>query len=392
MSSGAHTPNTPNTPVQLQPISQDWVNVECEDCSGLDKIPRHPQPALPPKKRTSSNPLLDMSGSSYHRNPRQVVAVVKEILTESCRSVSDPDLTSSMDKGERCSTSSGEVELEVGGAVVRDSSSSSMPRQRLRGSEKGKPPYNVRYSDNSLERSEVKKILDGIESMSESMEQPLDNGGILGSGAKWKSVLPTSKSKKNHKHHKDIQKIKKTSKIFHSSDDVMDQLQGSGQHGQHGGGDKEGRRSSSGSPQEIHSPVPKKKNGTGIFKLSKKKKHSIPLRPTPSPLDDNPFSGADSPGVGGNSSENGHSLVFVNDMPGVYPLEGDEVSPKHHTVSLPVHQVEADRQQEVDANFNLQTLIQPVNKNWVKCGYLWLRMKLPNGRYAWTHIVSHTIL
>ncbi len=374
-------PLTPSTPSQV--ISHDWVAVECDDCSGLDKIPRHPPPA---QKRTHSNPLLDTNV----RNPRQVMAVAKEILTESCRSISDPDLTSSLDK-ERCSTSSGEVELEMSGSVVRDSSSSVSVVSRG-GSSKVRPPYyNIRYSDNSLERSEVKKMLDSIAGMSDTVllpgEQLLANGVVAGGGGKRKHGL-SSKIKKSHKH---IQKIKKTSKIFHSSDDLMDQISSSGHHGYSTGDkDKDGRRSSSGSPQEIHSPVPKKKNGTGIFNLSKKKKkHSIPLRPSPSPLED-PFGSSDTVGgTGGNygSSENGHGLIFVNDMPGVHPLEGEE-SPKHHTVSLPLHHVETDRQQEVDAYFNLQTLVQPVNKSWTKSGYLWLRMKLPNGRYAWTHIVS----
>ena len=37
---------------------------------------------------------------------------------------------------------------------------------------------------------------------------------------------------------------------------------------------------------------------------------------------------------------------------------------------------------------HLHSLVAPVPKGWVQCGYLWLRMKLPNNRYAWTFIVS----
>ena len=40
------------------------------------------------------------------------------------------------------------------------------------------------------------------------------------------------------------------------------------------------------------------------------------------------------------------------------------------------------------SNFDLEGLVKPVDKNWTKSGYLWLRMKLPNNHYAWTHIVS----
>ena len=41
------------------------------------------------------------------------------------------------------------------------------------------------------------------------------------------------------------------------------------------------------------------------------------------------------------------------------------------------------------SNFDLEGLVKPMDKNWTKCGYLWLRMKLPNNHYAWTHIVSN---
>ena len=37
---------------------------------------------------------------------------------------------------------------------------------------------------------------------------------------------------------------------------------------------------------------------------------------------------------------------------------------------------------------HLHSLVLPVPKGWSQCGYLWLRMKLPNNRYAWTFIVS----
>ena len=40
---------------------------------------------------------------------------------------------------------------------------------------------------------------------------------------------------------------------------------------------------------------------------------------------------------------------------------------------------------------HLHSLVAPVPKGWVQCGYLWLRMKLPNNRYAWTFIVSECV-
>ena len=219
-------------------------------------------------------------------------------------------------------------------------------------------------------------MLAGIEE--QAVSEASANGRL--STGKWKDVL-LSKSSKHHKssskhHHRDLQKTKKN-KAFLSSDNFLEQSTSSILSAS---ADKD-ERSSSGSPQEIHSPVPKKKNGTGIFKISRKKKHSLPIRPTPSPLED-PFGGSDSPPAILHSSDNGH--VIGGEVGGILA----EDSPRHHVVSLPVHPADEGVRQEPDANFNLQTLVQPVNENWVKCGYLWLRMKLPNGRYAWTHIVS----
>ena len=38
-------------------------------------------------------------------------------------------------------------------------------------------------------------------------------------------------------------------------------------------------------------------------------------------------------------------------------------------------------------NEDLRSLVLPVPKPWSMCGYLWLRMRTQNNRYAWTHIV-----
>ena len=47
------------------------------------------------------------------------------------------------------------------------------------------------------------------------------------------------------------------------------------------------------------------------------------------------------------------------------------------------------RQSEIlESLGSLEKLVPRSPTNWIKSGYLWLRMKLPNNRYAWTHIVS----
>lgn len=346
--------------------SADWVNISHDNCSGLDKISRQTHPA-PKQQRTHSTPILDSSDTTL---PNKKVVMMREILTESCRSISDPDLTSNSDK-ERCSVSSGDADQEN---TEIQSSMDQIREDRVR---KPKPLYNVRYSDTSLERLEVKRILEGLGNLSDAILLPGQRPNGTATNLKRKGA----KSKIKQKPNKEMQRVKKSSKAFQSSDNIIAQEQP--------GTEKDGRRSSSGSPQEIRSPVPKKKNGTGIFKPWKKKL-SIPIRPSPSPLED-PF-GRDSPsssspplqiGTGtGSVSEGDHVSTAGSLLSG----EGEEPSPTHHVVSNPVHTEE--ERLEPNANFNLETLVQPVNKNWVKCGYLWLRMKLPNSRYAWTHIVS----
>ena len=326
-------------------ISPDWVNISHEDeCSGLDKVARNP-PVL--KERTQSSPFF--SSKEIPSNKKKDIIVEHEILTENCRSISDPDLSSSTDK-ERCSISSGEGDIEGGSVNINQTDIERLKKENR---------TFVRYSDNSLERPEVKEILDSLAGDGQ--------GSGSGGGTKWKG----KKVFRSRQKHKDIQKIKKSNRIFHSSEDILECP---------GGTEKEGgRRSSSSSPQETHSPIPKKKNGTGIFKLSKKKKMSVPVV---SPLED-PFSkeASSSPTLlepGNLESQglsNGHASPLLS-------ANSDE-----HVVSSPISLT--SKQEEPDANFNLQTLLLPVNENWVKCGYLWLRMKLPNGRYAWTHIVSH---
>ena len=41
-----------------------------------------------------------------------------------------------------------------------------------------------------------------------------------------------------------------------------------------------------------------------------------------------------------------------------------------------------------ELNKNVQQLIRYQPASWIMSGYLMLRMKLPNNRYAWSYIVS----
>lgn len=307
--------------------------------------------------------------------------VAQEILSESCRSVSDPDLVSSLDK-ERSSVSSGEGDGGEGGRNSRTLSTNGHNevmrngRQRL--------PYNVRYSDNSLDRSEVNTILDGLQNMSGNTvlpgERPSTNASSSGAPtyntavSKLKGVISKSKGK-----HKTKEKKLSIARGFQSSENL----------------EKDCRNSSSTSPQDVEGPFSKKKSSTGKLKNTKKKNSksiiiSSPIIPPPSPQEE-PFTKEVSfspPGQPDPSVVDNEGQGLVNGHASPSSATSDDASPKHiHVVSNPIG---VKQQLETDSHFNLQTLVQPVNKSWLKCGYLWLRMKLPNlpGRYAWTHIVS----
>ena len=296
-----------------------------------------------------------------------------QLMTEGCRSMSDPDLTTCDDK-ERSSISSGEIDINDSsntlgvliGNVKQRGTVGSADGQRIR----------VRYSDNSLERSEVSKMIENLKKVSaihmgENGTTQEQNSG----NSKWKIGKKSKVGKP-----KEVQKGKKVSKT-HSSEDILEQT---GNNNVTSGGTKEGdniQRSSSDSPQDTHSPVPKKKNTTGIFKKKKKTSNVVPLHHTPSPQDDAFVKEGSTPPP----SDNQVSPILP-------PEEGLAMTAvQKHVVSVPISAVNhhaPPSKRDTDVHFNLETLVLPVNRNWIKCGYLWLRMKLPNGRYAWTHIVS----
>lgn len=401
----SNMPLTPSTPVI--PISNEWVNVEYSDCGSLDKTAN--QPPFPTTQRTQSFKSKACKSSTFPQD--------QSVMNDSCRSISNPDLMTNVDK-ERCSVSSSEIDLsEPSSDIILMGSVEQQQQQQqqrsmnagegIRNTNKKKlAPLKTCNSDGSLVRSDM-KIPEGFRVLHdvENGMTHFSGGSTGGGGGKWKFG-----GKIRNRHNRQHREIQNMFKSINSSDNLLEQppLSITG-----GAGDKEILRSSSGSPQDIHFPAPKKKNGAGIFKKKKKKNSSSTSIQATSSLQDDAFIKDSSPPPPPPSFLHLHSQdVRSGEQPWTgngrsSPVlsTGDDLSPcqhqqqqQKHVVSGPIKAATLGlgNKEPVEVQFDLQSLVLPVNKNWVKCGYLWLRMKLPNGRYAWTHIVSiriyiHTI-
>ncbi len=150
-----------------------------------------------------------------------------------------------------------------------------------------------------------------------------------------------------------------------------------------GGGSGDEDRSSSNSPPEGQSPLmPRKgKHGSGLFRIGRRKGKDVIAKlkssaSHPEKLGQE-FSNKE-PSLSPPPVDNGTELF----------IEGGGRSPKRdpsHKVSRPFMKEKAKDGQIFG---NLQKLVPSLPKAWTKCGYLWLRMKLPNNIYAWTYIVN----
>ena len=392
------TPSTPSTP-----ISNDWINVDLMDSTPLDRITRYRTSPLPTAHRTQS--FKNKSGRTFPKNQSLVVK-------DHSRSISDPDVVHAMAHKQTCSIGSGEIDevdpssdfltnsVDQGG----DSSFASKKKAVNRF------PSSASSSDISVEKPDVKKLIEGLGGATHALMRSVDNGidyvtggnasaGASGGGGKWR--LGVRNKNKVNKQQKDLPNSKKCTsnhkavKVSHSSEEVLEQPSSSAAVL----GEKELLRSSSSSPQETHSPVPKKKNGTGIFKKHKKKNSgSITVQTTSSQHDDafarENSSPPPTPSHTTLQPQRRERTRTSSSRSSPLPSTGDDASPSHqqkHVVSPPITaiSVASGGKEQTEVQFDLETLILPLNKDWVKCGYLWLRMKLPNGRYAWTHIVSY---
>ena len=192
---------------------------------------------------------------------------------------------------------------------------------------------------------------------------------------------------------KEERKVKKSRKLSNSMENMLDDKEVSM------GGSNENHidtdRCTSNSPPSDSPKVSRKNSRTGpsIFKRAgrNKSKDQLPLKESsskesslsPPPHPNSPPSLVNG-GGGGHFDKSLKSSSKSSSKPLKRPSMLRSSSASHPVVSGPTL---INKQPEL-SNFDLEGLVKPVDENWTKCGYLWLRMKLPNNHYAWTHIVS----
>ena len=319
--------------------------------------------------------------------PQKQVKELKDILRASS---SDPDILTTF--SETLDAEEEEGELPSRNSTIHGSlrESKNDSQVRLRESPLRSLPV-VRFSQDTMESA-----ANAIEEMLARSEPQSQSHAHIGPLAK---AIKKAKAKQKGREEK---KLRKTSKAYGSADDIVDD---------HSSEMQEMGRSSSGSPQENTSPYfPRKSNKSSIFRRKNKQKGKASpqvLKKSPSPdnRDKEKDSSSKEPSLSPTAQSSSHDLI-PNDTS--VPLSNGHTTyektstptesslPQHsssfslpHVVSNP-RMVKKKEEEDESVNFNLQTLVNPLPEGWVKCGYLWLRMKLPNNRYAWTYIVSYT--
>lgn len=309
-----------------------------------------------PATRTHSSPLV---------NPEDILPKFREHKEPSrnrkmIRSSSNPDLlaVNALSIEFKDDSDSDDVILPSRNSTFHSS---------LRNSGVHEPPANVvRYSQNTVDSAAnaIEELLTRTEPQSPSHHSHF---------RPFASVLQKRAKKKEER------KKRKSRKLSSSMENVLDEKEIS-----MGSGDNsvDVDRCTSTSPPSESPRVSRKnsKSGSGIFKRAGRSKTKEQLPKT---------SSSKEPSI----SPPHHVTVppsLVNGGGHFDKLQPSKranmrsSSASHPVVSRPT----LINQEPELSHFDLEGLVKQVDKNWIKCGYLWLRMKLPNNRYAWTHIVS----
>ena len=190
---------------------------------------------------------------------------------------------------------------------------------------------------------------------------------------------------------KEERKVKKSRKLSNSMENMVDDKEVSMGGGSNNENHIDADRCASISPPSDSPKVSRKNSRTGpsIFKRAgrNKSKDQIPVKdPSSKESSLSPPPHLNSPPSLANGGGGGHfnKSSKSSSKPSKRPSMLRSSSASQPIVSGPTL---INKQPEL-SNFDLEGLVKPVDENWTKCGYLWLRMKLPNNHYAWTHIVS----
>ena len=295
------------------------------------------KPPKLPAVRTYSTPVLDPDSLEYHkkkkmRDKRKLV-----------KSISDPDIISS---------SSAELLGNANGAMSgRTASLYSSQRDdsdvELRGKLPVSSPPVVRYS-----RDTTESAANAIEELLRHSSPTPRSGSLSHSfSAPFRPLAAVlGRSRWKHKD-KERKRLKQGRKVSTSLDDLCDP------------------QGNTTAPEE---PAKEAKQGSnGLFQRARNSlRHLVSQEkavPAPTPSQEN------------SASEGKGSDADQSPLASTRPSDG-----LRHSVSPPVPRKESVSPESA----HLHSLVLPIPESWVQCGYLWLRMKLPNNRYAWTYIVS----
>ena len=331
------------------PQSPEWCVVGAEEGQAPDFAPRRQtvtaisfeEKALKPPKlpavRTYSTPVVDPDSLNYHKKKKQ------RDKRKLIKSISDPDLLSSL---------STELLGDANGAISGRSASlySGQKDVALRDKPPETSPPIVRYS-----RDTTESAANAIEELLRQ-SSPTPRSGSLSSSfsAPFRPLAAVlGRSRWKHKE-KERRRLKKGEKVSTSLDDLCDPHENTNV------------------PEEPAKEA--KQGGSGIFQRARNSlKHLVGQEkgvPAPTPPQEN-----------STLEEKGS---HTDQSPLASTRSSDE---QHHNVSSPVPRKESISPE----SSHLHSLVLPIPESWVQCGYLWLRMKLPNNRYAWTYIVSQLL-
>ena len=236
-------------------------------------------------------------------------------------------------------------------------------------------PMLVHYSQNT------------VESAASAMEEMLSRTPVqspahhTSSSSHFGGPFAAIKQKRAKK--KEERKRVKSRKLSNSMENMLDEKEGSGENSM------DADRCTSISPPGESPKVFRKnsKAGPGLFKRAGRNKSKEQLTKEPLNKDSSVSPPPNSSSTPTLVNGNGHFDKFKpkpskpSKRPSILRSSSTIRQPEVSSPTL------LNKQPEL-ANFDLDGLVKPTDKNWIKFGYLWLRMKLPNNHYAWTHIVS----
>ena len=235
-------------------------------------------------------------------------------------------------------------------------------------------PMMVRYSQNT------------VDSAANAVEELLARTPTQSPAHHTSHFGPIAALKQKRAKKKEERKKGKNRKLSNSMENILDEKEistGSGENS------VDADRCTSTSPPAESPKVFRKNSRTGpsIFKRAGRNKSKEHLTKEPSGKDSSvsppPHSGSSPALINGNGG-GGHFDKFK-------PKPSKRPSMLRSSSTLRQPEVSSptllNKQPEL-SHFDLEGLVKPMDKNWIKSGYLWLRMKLPNNHYAWTHIVS----